>query len=212
MTRFLRDLTTAGLMAIAINASVAMGQTASAITPPSVPPDLNVPAGNVPFLKGQATGTRNYYCLPSASGVGAWTFFGPTATLFIKFKWFNTEISQQIMTHFLSSNPHEASPNPIEQGLSRPTWQSSLDSSAVWAKALMSSTDPAYVAQGAIPWLLLQVVGAERGPTNGAMLTPTTYIHRINTSGGVKPTTSCAVGTTLLVPYTTDYIFYKSAQ
>jgi hypothetical protein len=47
---------------------------------------------------------------------------------------------------------------------------------------------------------------------NGTMLTSTTYIHRVNTAGGMAPSTSCVVGTTLLVPYTTDYYFYKAAQ
>jgi hypothetical protein len=61
--------------------------------------------------------------------------------------------------------------------------------------------------------LLLQVVGAEREPTGGAFLTPTTFIQRLNTSGGVASSTGCSlstnVGATALVPYTADYFFYK---
>jgi hypothetical protein len=46
------------------------------------------------------------------------------------------------------------------------------------------------------------------------MLTPTTFIQRLSTSEGVAPATGCSqstnVGATALVPYTTDYFFYKA--
>jgi hypothetical protein len=47
----------------------------------AVPADLEVPAGNTLFLRGHATGTQNYICLPTDSSF-AWAFFGPQATLF----------------------------------------------------------------------------------------------------------------------------------
>jgi len=176
------------------------------LTVPPVPTAIQVPAGNIPFLKGHAVGTQNYVCLPSGSGI-SWTFFGPQATLFVTLKFFHREIQQQITTHFLS-------PNPDESGTPRATWQSSFDTSAVWARAIASSTDSHFVAPGAIPWLLLQVVGAQHGPTGGALLTRTTFIHRLNTSGGVAPLTGCSestnVGATALVPYTADYFFYRA--
>ncbi|MBM3767037.1 MAG: DUF3455 domain-containing protein, partial [Acidobacteria bacterium] len=131
------------------------GQT---IAIPPMPADLQVPPGNTAYLKAQATGTQNYVCLPSASGL-AWKFQGPQATLFVTYKWFGGEIRQQVTTHYLSPNPSEAG-NPA-----RATWQSSLDTSAIWAKKVAETVDPAYVAPGAIPWLKLQVVGAENGPS-----------------------------------------------
>jgi hypothetical protein len=178
-------------------ASSAMGQSA-----PAVPPNLEVPAGNKAFLKGHAVGTQNYVCLPSG-----WTFVGPQATLFVTLPWFGGEIRQQIATHFLSANP-------AENGIARPTWQSSLDTSAVWGKAVANSSDAAYVAPGAIPWLLLQVVGTQQGPAGGNALTPATYIQRLNTSGGVAPTSECSaanIGSVALVPYSADYYFYYKA-
>jgi hypothetical protein len=40
----------------------------------------------------------------------------------------------------------------------------------------------------------------------------TTFIHRVNTSGGVAPSAGCSrtadVGARALVPYIADYIFY----
>ena len=204
MTSYLRYRITASLLAIAWGQPV----FADAVTVPPVPSAIQVEAGHTPFLKGHAVGTQNYVCLPSATGF-SWTFFGPQATLFLTFKFFHSEIRQQITTHFLS-------PNPDESGTPRATWQSSLDTSAVWARSIASSSDPAFVALGAIPWLLLRVVGAERGPTGGALLTPTTFIHRLNTSGGIAPSTGCSlatnVGATALVPYTADYFFYKASR
>jgi len=161
-----------------------------------VPAGLEVPAGNRAFREGDAIGTQDYICLPSG-----WTFFGPQATLF-------NELDEQIITHFLSPNPFEQAPNPFENGLPRATWQDSEDTSKVWGSALRAVT----VDPGAIPWVLLQVVGAEDGPTGGDELSETTYIQRLNTVGGVAPTTACTVGMTALVPYSAEYFFYKAMK
>jgi hypothetical protein len=63
---------------------------------------------------------------------------------------------------------------------------------------------------GSIQCLLLQSVGNAKGPTGGNLLAKTTFIQRLNTSGGAVPTTACAVGQTQLVPYKADYFFYKA--
>jgi hypothetical protein len=163
-----------------------------------VPPDLEVPAEKKAFLIGHAYGTQNYLCLPSTTGV-AWTLFGPQATLF-------SDDGSQLITHFLS-------PNPEENGTPRATWQHSKDTSSVWAKATAISTDSYYVAPGAIPWLKLEVVGRQYGPQWGDRLITATHIHRVNTAGGVAPASGCAVvadiGKKALMPYETDYIFYR---
>ena len=66
------------------------------------------------------------------------------------------------------------------------------------------SKDPGYVAPGAIDWLLLERAGVQSGPTGGSILAQTTFIQRVNTSGGVAPATGCSdisqVGTLALVP------------
>jgi hypothetical protein len=170
---------------------------ASAQISTPVPDNIQVPAGYQPFLLAAAEGTQNYVCLQSSSG-HVWTFFGPQATLFIG--------EQQVMTHFLS-------PNPDESGAARATWQHSVDTSTIWAAAIASSTDSNFVAPGAIPWLLLKVVGGEAGPTAGATLTGAAYVQRVNTAGGLAPVTGCKnakdVGKKALVPYTTEYIFFR---
>jgi hypothetical protein len=199
MTHSLRLLLTAG--------SIAIAAASAQVTPPTVPSTIQVPDGNVAYLKGHAVGTQNYTCLMSN---GAYIWKGaPQATLFLTIKVFNTDVQQQIATHFLS-------PNPAENGTARPTWQSSFDTSAVWGNMIKSSTDPAYVADGAIPWFLLEVVGRQAGPAGGDSMMGTTFIHRVNTSGGMAPALPCGAtensGVTKFVPYTADYYFYKAKK
>ena len=169
-----------------------------------VPIEIVVPAGHKPFLRGHAVGTQNYMCLPfpipspSPSGY-AWSLVGPQATLFM-FNVYGT----QIITHFLS-------PNPVEADTPRATWQDSRDTSAVWAKLKTNAT--VVVNPSAIPWLLLEVVGSESGPSGGDRLTETTYIQRVNTIGGLAPISGCDrdnVGVRKFIEYEADYIFYKA--
>lgn len=195
-----RSLFASGVFALALALPVAASAQGGRIEVPPVPSNLVVDEGNVPYLQTQAEGTQQYMCAPSATGV-AWKLFGPQATLY------PTSAPLQIATHFLS-------PNPDEQGTPRPTWQHAHDGSRVWGKLVQPSSDPSYVAPGAIPWLKLEAVGVEDGPIGGALLASTTFIQRVNTQGGVAPATGCStaaqLGAIALVPYTTDYIFYRA--
>jgi hypothetical protein len=173
---------------------------------PPVPINLEVPEGHELYLAGYALGTQNYICMPapSASGV-VWRFLGPQATLF---RMTPGEPRLQLTTHYLSVNPVEH--------LARPTWQHSTDSSRVWGRVKASSNDPNYVEPGAIDWLLVEVAGSEAGPIGRGVLTQTTFIHRLNTTGGTAPIAGCSdatqIGTLALVPYSTDYLFYRASR
>jgi hypothetical protein len=188
-----------------VNSFPASAQSAPALDVPPVPDSLQVPAGYTLFLGTRATGTQNYVCLPTAKRTVAWRFLGPQATLFVEGAG---GLQQQISTHFLSVNP-------IEVTLARPTWQHSIDTSKVWGRVRASSADPVYVAPGAIPWLLLEAAGTEPGPDGGDFLAQTAFIQRVNTSGGVAPATGCSnddeIGKVALVPYSTDYFFYRKS-
>ena len=189
----------AGATALAVASMIALQQRAhaEAATPPHVPSAIQVPGGSKPFLAGHAVGTQNYVCLPSAAGF-AWTLFTPQAALF-------DDGNSPVTTHFFS-------PNPFENGKVRATWQHVRDTSTVWGESVVPSSDPAFVAPGAIPWLRIKVVGRD-GPTHGHALTATTYVQRLNTVGGIAPSTGCAqstdVGKQAFVPYTADYYFYS---
>ena len=179
-------------------------------TPPPVPANIQVPAGNKLFLVGHAVGTQNYICVPSSTGI-RYVLFTPEATLF-------DEEGEQLITHYFGPNPDEANTDPrvISNHTIRAAWQDSRDSSTVWGKVNPgnSSTDPNYVEPGAIPWLLVTIAGHQDGPTGGDRLSGTTFIQRLDTSGGLAPSTGCTspedIGKMAFVPYTTDYYFYKS--
>jgi hypothetical protein len=175
---------------------------------------IKVPEGNSAFLAGHGVGTQGYVCLPSGSGA-SWTINNarPEATLFANV--FGEAF--QIITHFLSpvENPNDVGPKPSCFGDA--TWQSSLDSSRVWAQKenfVPAGSEPSCPNAGAIDCLLLQTIGSDQGPTGGKTLTKTTFIQRLNTDGGSAPASSCSVlgdvGKQTLVPYSADYFFFRA--
>ena len=207
-------------------AALALGLTAAAqaqpqkVTVPPTPSLITPPAGHTAFMMGHAKGTQGYICLPTSAGAStaSWTVKGarPEATLFLGENF-------QIITHFLSpvTNPNDVAPNPLPFG--NATWQSSLDSSRVWAQVFQQSGVPAVVIAGtdlyscpntgSISCLLLQAIGSDEGPFGGTTLSKTTFVQRLNTNGGTAPATGCFtsanVGNQSLVPYTADYFFYR---
>ena len=191
------------IIAAAACIAIATSQSAHAHRPkaPEVPATIQVPAGQEPYFIGFAVGTQNYSCLPSATAPSgyAWTLFTPQALLL-------NRADRQVSTHFFS-------PNPAEGGIVRAAWQHSDDSSIVWGKAFPPSWDPAYVADGAIAWLLIEIKGSQEGPDGGDKFLQTTYIHRVNTTGGLAPATGCAsaqdIGKSAFIPYAADYVFYR---
>ena len=187
-------------LGIAVTVVLPRPTYAQSVTPPPVPANIQVPAPNRAFLLGRAFGTQNYVCQPVDSlGRVAWTLFTPQATLF-------GDQDEQLTTHFFS-------PNPFEDQLVRAAWQDSRDTSTFWGRVIASSLDPNFVSPGAIPWLLIERAGVQAGPTGGGTLAGTTFIQRLNTEGGVAPSTGCSVPTDLgrkaFIPYTADYFFYK---
>ena len=182
------------------------------VTPPPVPDTIAVPAGNSAYLVGHAFGSQGYTCLPTSTGGAAWNSTArPEATLFTDF--FGQQF--QIITHFqsINANPKPGVTVPLSGNV---TWQGSLDSSRVWmVKNKGIDPDPSVAScpnSGSIQCVLLQSVGNKKGPTGGNLLAKTTFIQRLNTSGGAVPTTACAVGQTQLVPYTADYFFFRADE
>jgi hypothetical protein len=190
----------ASALAVALTVALAPSAHAEHVTPPPVPGGIVMPAEAKAFLEGHAIGTQNYVCVPSGSGF-AWSLFTPRATLF-------NDHDRQIITHFFG-------PNPLGAVLA--AWQYSRDTSTIWGKATGMATDvtdPDFVAPGAIPWLRIEKVSVQDGPTGGDTLSVTTFVHRVNTAGGSAPPTGCSVATDVgkraFVPYAADYIFYRN--
>lgn len=202
------------LFAAALVLACAFGtvsHAAAQVTPPPVPDTIAVQAGNSPYLVGHAFGSQGYTCLPTSTGTAWNPTARPEATLFTDL--FGAKF--QIITHFqsINENPKAGIVPPLSGNA---TWQSSLDSSRVWAvrvNGIDAGSDPASCPHsGSIQCLLLQSVGNKKGPTGGNLLFKTTFIQRLNTAGGAVPTSVCTVGKTQLVPYTADYFFFRADQ
>ncbi|WP_369037260.1 MULTISPECIES: DUF3455 domain-containing protein [Streptomyces] len=113
---------------------------------------------------------------------GAWKLLEPAATLWAK----NDHSRRTVALH--------------SRG---PVWVSTIDGSAVNAAAIANSPKT-----GTIPELLLQST-ATRGTGTFAGVS---YIQRLNTQGGVAPTTACTGTDQVSVPYSATYTFYKPAK
>jgi hypothetical protein len=211
-----RIIPTACATALAVAFAVSLPAHAGKVTPPPVPDQLKVEDGTHAFLVGHALGTQNYVCAPSATSTTdvAYVLFTPEATLY-------NDDGDQLITHFFSPNPDPSDPNKsaavVADGAIRATWVHSRDGSSVWAKLHIS--DKGVVGsftpdQTAVAWLLLDKVGVEDGLTGGDILSKTTQVQRLNTTGGVAPgpghgcDSPSDVGHTAFVDYTADYFFY----
>lgn len=208
-----RILPIACATALAVAFAVSLPAHAEKVTPPTVPPELKVDDGNHAFLVGHAIGTQNYVCSPSGTGV-AYVLFTPEATLF-------NDDGDQLITHFFSPNPDPRDPNKsaavVADGAIRATWVSSKDGSSVWAKMHIDDKGVAgsfTPDKTAVAWLLLDKVGTLDGLTGGDILSKTTQVQRLSTTGGVPPDHGCDsladVGHTAFVDYTADYFFYTN--
>ena len=212
-----RILPIACAAALAAAFTAALPQPAHAgqiVVPPNLPASLAVLPPNHPFLLGKAKGTQNYVCLPAGADAAgsptfAWKLFTPEATLFSD----DSRDPKQLITHFFSPDPDESNTDPFTDFHPiRATWQSSRDTSSVWARTFVAG-DSVNVTAGAVAWLKLTAVGVQNGPDGGDVLAKTTFIQRVNTSGGVAPPADTCdslqeVGTQAFRPYTADYIFY----
>jgi hypothetical protein len=150
---------------------------------PDVPGAVAVEAGHKVFLVGHAVGVQIYSCNATSSGF-EWGFVAPRADLF-------GDNGKLIATHF-----------------GGPTWQARDGSTVVAQRVDGVNVDPT-----AIDWLLLSARSTAAG-ANGDRLTATTFIQRTATAGGRAPAAStcnaATVGTTVEIPYTADYHFWKA--
>lgn len=157
--------------------------------PPTAPGDPLDPRtyapDSRPSLAVHAIGVQKYACQANAT----WLFTDPEAALFKKR---GKKRPKLVGTHFLN----------FVTG--RPVWKLE-DGSSVEAARKVTGTATA----GNIPPLLLEAVATTAG-SYGHRLMKTTWVQRLNTSGGVAPAQSCMPGATLAVPYTADYFFWRA--
>jgi len=88
-----------------------------------------------------------------------------------------------------------------------PTWESDTGSKVRAARVPDTGCSPEPTT--AIPWLLLQSVETD-GP---GIFRRVTYIQRVNTVGGLAPTTpGSSIGAEARIPYTAEYYFYRARR
>jgi Protein of unknown function (DUF3455) len=186
LTRSCRALVV-GIVAAA--ATLSMTQVAQADPAgPSLP--LNSPiavdtAKNQVFLVGHATGVQIYECQATATGV-SWTLVAPRAELV-------DDKGKVVATHFAG-----------------PTWQARDGSTVVGAR--VAGVDAPNPPEPSIQWLKLSAKSTAKGSKGGDEFVKTTFIQRVNTLGGVAPTTNCKAGDKSEVKYTADYYFWMAAK
>lgn len=158
---------------------------------PVVGAPIQVPdGGGGVLLHAAATGTQDYTCKASTVDGGttyAWGFTGPEADLM-------DCTTTKIGTHFASDG-----------GPTAPEWMTTADSTYVIGAKLGALTPDG--GASAVPWLLLQATS--HGGTG--TLSRAGYVQRVNTTGGLAPSTTCDVnnvGTSQKVAYTADYYFF----
>jgi uncharacterized protein DUF3455 len=113
----------------------------------------------------------------------AWVLFAPDANLYA-----DANYRGKVGTHY-----------------GGPTWESNSGSNVIGTRVNGCDLDPA----NTIPWLLLKKVSSE-GP---GVFNNVTFIQRVNTTGGVKPSApGLTIGEEKRVPYTAEYYFYRAAD
>jgi Protein of unknown function (DUF3455) len=94
--------------------------------------------------------------------------------------------------------------NIVAHHFGGPTWQSNSGSSVVGKLPPKAVT----VDEDAIDWLRLEAL-TTAGP---GVFGGTTFIQRVNTTGGKAPSENgTVVGQVARIPYTADYIFYRQS-
>ena len=153
---------------------------------PDVPYILSVPAGYKVSSQAYAIGVQIYTATPSAADPSklVWTFTGPEAVLY-------DAAGNVVGIHYAYAGP------------TRPAWESESGSLVVASRTV----PPVTVDSNAIPWLVLDAIHTD-GP---GIFKRTTHIQRVNTTGGLAPSTPpTQPGQVARVPYTAEYYFFRA--
>ena len=173
----------------ALAALVISGAAFASVDPQTQPGDPLDPRTyapeSAPFLALHAVGVQKYVCQAD----GTWLFTDPVATLYKQ-----NAGEKAVGSHYLN----------VATG--RPIWEYQ-DGSKVEAARKASAPGGA----GNIAALLLEALAKGIGE-DGDRLANTTWVQRLNTSGGIAPAGACTSGNRIAVPYETDYVFWKAAD
>lgn len=153
---------------------------------PDVPYSLQVPDGYKVSFHAYASGVQIYTATVSSTDPTklVWAFTAPEAILF------DAE-GEVVGSHYAYAGP------------GRPAWESGSGSIVIASR----SVPPVTVDPTAIPWLVLDGIHSA-GP---GIFKDTAFIQRVNTTGGLSPSTPpTQVGQEVRVPYTAEYFFFRA--
>jgi hypothetical protein len=152
---------------------------------PTVPAELAIPAGHKVALMTSAKGVQIYECATEA-GAAAWKLRAPRAEL-------ADGSGAVIGSHF----------GGVDKNLAAGPYWEAPDGSRVHAGKPVTAPNP-----GSIPLLRLEATDV----TGTGVFGKVTFIHRVETTGGVAPDGACTAGKTAEIPYTATYYFYEAAS
>lgn len=152
----------------------------------AVPAVLAFPAGQTEVLRVSARGVQIYTCTATASDAGVGDGGAP-------YQW---------VFRAPEATLYDAAGNLFGTHFAGPNWRA-VDGSQITGAVQQRADAP---VAGAIPWLLLRVTGT----TGAGVLSRVASVQRLDTVGGVAPTTACNagnVGAEVGVDYTATYAF-----
>jgi hypothetical protein len=181
-TRLCLLATAVAVAAFAAGCAAVPGQLPAIPVPADVPAALQAPAGQEPYLQVHAVGVQVYECAPKADAPGNWAW---------QFRGPEATLT-------------DAAGKTVGRHFGGPSW-ASTDGATVVGQVSASAPAP---EKGDIPWLLLAI----KSQDGQGLLTRTASVQRLDTEGGVAPSSACGAGNAKQVErvgYTATYVFWR---
>jgi hypothetical protein len=159
-----------------------MAHPATALSAPTVAPELVVPEGHKLTFMAAAKGVQIYECV-AEGGALAWKLHAPRADLV-------DDSGASLGSHF----------GGVDKGLPPGPYWEAKDGSRVHAGKPVSVPNAGSIA-------LLRLEAADTSGTG--VFSKVAFVQRLETTGGVAPAGACTAGKTTEVAYTAKYYFYS---
>ena len=181
-TRISHLATAVAVIAAAAGCATAPGRSAAIPVPKDVPAALQAPAGQEPYLQVHASGVQVYECAAKADTPGGWAW---------QFRGPEATLT-------------DAAGKTVGRHFGGPSWASN-DGATIVGQVSASAPAP---DKGDIPWLLLGIKSRD----GQGLLAQTASVQRLDTEGGVAPSSACGAANAKQVErvgYTATYVFWR---
>ena len=181
-TRIAHLATAVAVIAAAAGCATPPGRPTAISVPTGVPATLQPPAGQEPYLQVHASGVQVYECATKADASGGWAW---------QFRGPEATLT-------------DAAGKTVGRHFGGPSWASN-DGATIVGQVSASAPAP---EKGDIAWLLLAVKSRE----GQGLLAQTASVQRLDTEGGVAPSSACGAANAKQVErvgYTATYVFWR---